>query len=120
MRLVDGHGSEFSLACSGTGLALTARTAWFESRLDFPISLAEIEALDRELARLEIDLAGSFTWRAEANVLEMTFVMAKRGDLNLSVRLQSPPDYLQEVRMFLDLKQADLPFIRQGLRTLCL
>lgn len=93
------------------------RTAWLFGRLTDRLRKEESENLAESLHALAEAAAGSTTFRAQENWLEATFAMAKKDELHLSLRLQSAPDYLNELRLFLDVPQSRLPEIVDWLRS---
>jgi hypothetical protein len=95
--------------------AIEAGTHWLSARVAEPLPAAEIAALARSLRELQREDAGHIVFRSHSGAVELTFVMAKRGELHLSVRLQSAPEYLDEVRLFLNLRRDDLPMIVETL-----
>lgn len=90
---------------------VVAETPWY--RVDFweRFEEGEMEAWAEGLRQLHRDAAGAHVFRARLGWLQATIAMAKKGELHVSLLLQSGPDYLDEVRMFLNLEQSALPSI---------
>jgi hypothetical protein len=88
---------------------VVAQTRWF--RVDFHEYFVEgeLEEWEAGIRRLHRDMAGSYTFRAMHNWLQVTYAMGKKGELHISILLQNAPDYLNEVRLFLNLDQSYLP-----------
>lgn len=86
-----------------------AGTHWF--RVDFTESLIFPETDDwaEGLRQMHRDMAGSYVFRSLHGWLQVTYVMGKRGELHVSIQLQNYPDFLNEVRFFLNLDQTYLP-----------
>jgi hypothetical protein len=100
------------------GLSVRASCGWADASFRSNLGLLELAQLVTGLDALIAADSGAFSWTARENWVALTFVMAKRGELHLSVVLQQPPDYLHELRLFLNLKQSDLGQIRDGFRSL--
>jgi hypothetical protein len=92
---------------------VTAQTPWLRAELDERLEREELSALAAALRKLHADMAGAHVFQTRQNWLELTIAMAKRGDLHVSIRLQSAPDYLNEVRLFLNLAQGQLPTLAE-------
>ena len=60
-------------------------------------------------AALAVAGHGSLTLQTDSGAVTITLVMAKKGELNVSIRLQQPPDLLHEVRLFFNPSQPELP-----------
>lgn len=99
-------------------VSVRARTHWLTARFEETLDEDEATGLAERLSALAEAGAGVAELRPLAGWAELTFVMAKRERLHVSVRLQSAPDYLNEVRLFLDVPQEDLPAIVDALRAL--
>ena len=87
---------------------------WFSARTDVPYEPGEMATVAAALSELDAARAGAYRFVPMANWGEIVFAMAKKGELHISVRLQSAPDYLNEVRLFLNLRQDALPSIAGG------
>jgi hypothetical protein len=100
------------------GLSVGASCGWAQASFRAKLGSVELAELVTGLDALVAADSGAFSWTARENWASLTFVMAKRGELHLSVVLQQPPDYLHELRLFLNLRQVDLGQIRDGFRSL--
>ena len=58
------------------------------------------------LARLLADGTGSFHWESRCGRLELTFVIAKKGELGLTARLRGP-EAIDEIVAYFPLREAD-------------
>jgi hypothetical protein len=97
----------------------TARSHWFEVVISERLERGELAQLAAGLRDLHTKMAGAYIFRSLTGWIEITFAMAKRGELHVSIRLQSAPDYLNEVRLFINLAQSDLPGIADRVDDLC-
>ncbi|MGV3615108.1 MAG: WapI family immunity protein [Fimbriimonas sp.] len=95
-----------------------ARSHWFEVVISERLELGELVSFSQGLRELHAAMAGAYVFRSLTGWLEITFAMAKREELHVSIRLQSAPDYLNEVRLFINLAQSDLPRIADGVEEL--
>ncbi|RYG22038.1 hypothetical protein EON82_17840 [bacterium] len=101
--LRDGAAS-LTLSVSEVG----ASTGWCEAKIPLNLSDDELPRLAEGLRKLAQDGHGSFLWTNEGGELRIEIVMAKRGETHWSVRLQSPPDFLHELRLVFVGDQDDL------------
>lgn len=118
MRLEDGSGVFFELRRAGDRVRVSASTGWCTAAFEERLTDEEIQDLADRLQTLAAEGAGSFTFEAFYNWLRLTFAMAKKDELHVSVTLQSAPDYLNELRLFLNLPQNSLPAIAESVRNL--
>jgi hypothetical protein len=106
-------GATFELSPTDGGLRVSAVCGWVTAQFTATLSIAEVQRFGDELRAMAAEEAGARSFLAEDNWLALTVVMAKRGELHVSVTLQRPPDYLHELRLFFNLPQAELPRIIQ-------
>lgn len=88
----------------GRRLETGARTT-----LDLGWARATVEAGPPDLSPLQALLtagAGGFTWESRCGRLELTFVIAKKGELGLTARLRGP-EAIDEIVAYFPLRQAD-------------
>jgi|GEM_PF-2738725 len=121
--LIQGGTSSFVLMVSapirqGEAVEIIAETPWLRAWVISQLSEDEVRDWAYALEQLQIDGFGSHSFHAREGWGELTFVMGKRGHLHLSLRLQSAPDFLDEVRLFMNLEQSELPEIVRQLREL--
>jgi len=84
---------------------VSVSSPWFSVKLAEPLPP---EWSDRAVA-LATAGHGSLTLQTDSGAVTITLVMAKKGELNVSIRLQQPPDLLHEVRLFFNPSQSELP-----------
>ena len=118
--LIGQDGAQLSLlGVSGShDVNVRASCGWAQASFRANIQATELDELLGGLDELIAAESGAYNWTARENWISLTFVMAKRGELHLSVVLQQPPDYLHELRLFLNMRQGDLGQIRDGFRNL--
>ncbi|CAN5695063.1 hypothetical protein BH11ARM2_BH11ARM2_33460 [soil metagenome] len=98
---------------------LKAGCAWAWADIAVEMEPDEPAAWAETLARLAEDGAGAVTLRSHSGQLQATFAMAKKSELHVSLVLQNDPDYLNELRLFLNLPQSDLIAIIDAVRSIC-
>lgn len=103
--------SRFALERVGDAFRVGAETAWFRASFEEHLDAEEIGAWAAGLRQLHSDQSSAHIFRAHRSWLQVTIAMGKKGELHVSILLQNAPDYLDEVRMFLNLDQRDLPTI---------
>ncbi len=100
MRLHDGN-----VSFDWSDGRVSVSSPWFSVSLE--------ESLPAEWCERAQALAtaghGSLTLQTDSGAVTITLVMAKKGELNVSIRLQQPPDLLHEVRLFFNPAQSQLP-----------
>lgn len=114
MLLLNDGDVRFSLAIEGPTARVEARTGWLSAGFDAPVDEDEPRLWAADLATLLAAGAGAATLRPRHGWMETTFAMAKKDELHVSVHLQNAPDYLHEVRLFLNLRQSELAEIAAG------
>lgn len=90
-------------------VGITAKTHWFQVSFGDHLIVGETEEWAAGLRKLHGDMAGSYVFRSMHGWLQITYAMGKKGELHVSIQLQHSPDYLNEVRLFLNLDQSYLP-----------
>jgi hypothetical protein len=86
---------------------LSVDAGWFSVSFDEPLP----ESWAFRADELFHQGHGSATLQTESGSVTITLVIAKKGELHVSLRLQQPPDFQPEVRLFFNLMQTDLPQI---------
>ena len=76
-----------------------ASTGWCQAGVLLQLREDELPRLAEGLRKLAEEGHGSFLWTNEGGEVRIEIVMAKRGETHWSVRLQSPPDFLHELRL---------------------
>lgn len=99
---------------AGDDVRIAARVEglWFSAAVSILASADELKAAAMALADLESSGAGHYHWQLTEGSLDLMFAMAKKGELHVTVRMRSAPDYLDEVSALFELAQADLPRLR--------
>ena len=92
-----------------------AATAWCRAAIPLALGPEELPRLAAALRRLAEDGHGSALWTNEGGEVRIEVVMAKRGETHWSVRLQSPPDFLHELRLVFVGRQDELPGLAESL-----
>ena len=103
LALRDG---DASLLLSAT--RVEARTAWCRATVPLALGPDELPRLATALRRLAEEGHGSTLWANEGGEVRIEVAMAKRDETHWSVRLQSLPDFLHELRMVFVGRQEDL------------
>jgi hypothetical protein len=62
--------------------------------------------------------AGHVEWRAKDGALRLLFVMAKKGELHITVQVTAEPDFVDELTCLIEASQDELPRIASELRAL--
>ena len=91
-----------------TAARVEARTAWCHAHIDLALGEDELPRLADGIRRLSRDGHGSTLWINGGGEVRIEVVMAKRGETHWSVRLQSPPDFLHELRLVFVGRQDEL------------
>lgn len=91
------HDADARLTLSST--RVQAETAWCRAAIPLSLGMDEVVRFAHGLRSLHDEGSGAFLWSNEAGEVRIEIVMAKRGEVHWSVRLQAPPDYLHELRM---------------------
>ena len=97
MRLSDDH-----VTFSWENGLISVSSAWLDVRFSEPLP----DHYHQECLSLAADGHGSRTLQTENGTVTVTLVMAKKGELHVSIRLQQPPDLLNEVRLFFNRPQS--------------
>lgn len=124
LRIGDSSGGWFSLARLGpmpedwVRIQVEVGCRWFRGHFETAFLASEIEGLALGLEDLHRDQAGSFEHDAYDGDMHITFAMGKRDDLAISLRLNSQPEFLHELRLFLNVEQSALPDIVNQVRSL--
>ena len=92
-----------------------ARTAWLGAEIPLSLGSDELPRLAAALRRLDEEGHGSALWTNEGGEVRIEVVMAKRGETHWSVRLQSPPDFLHELRLVFVGRQEALAGLAESL-----
>ena len=92
-----------------------AETAWCRATIALSLGPDELPRLATALRRLGEAGHGSALWTNDGGEVRIEIVMAKRGETHWSVRLQSPPDFLHEMRLVFVGRQEDLVALAQSL-----
>jgi len=100
LRLRDDH-----ITVSWENGEISVCSEWLTVRLSEPLP----EHFRSECLSLAADGHGSRTLQTENGTVTVTLVMAKKGELHVSIRLQQPPDNLHEARLFYNRLQQELP-----------
>lgn len=106
MTALQLHDADASLRLSST--CVEAVTAWCRATVPLTLGPDELPRLAAALRRLDEDGHGSALWANDGGEVRIEVVMAKRGETHWSVRLQSPPDFLHELRLVFVGPQEDL------------
>ena len=118
VRIEDESGAWFSLEHGGFWmdemivLEAQAETNWFKGTVSTAFFPNELEAFVVGLKKLHEDCAGAYRFEStDEKAIELTFAMGKRGDLAITLRLQNRPDFLNELRVTVNVDQSYLPGI---------
>lgn len=84
------------------------KTAWAEGGLEIAFSDWTRGRWQHSIRKLISAGAGSAVLSTDDGELELTLAMSKREELMITARLQSPPEFLHEMRLVLELAQTDL------------
>jgi len=83
-------------------------TDWAEGRLQIAFTAVTRHRWYDAMQRLMIDGAGSAVLTTDDGEMELVLAMSKKDELLITARLQSPPDFMHEMRVVLELAQSDL------------
>jgi hypothetical protein len=97
LRLRDDH-----ITVSWENGEIFVCSEWLTVRFSEPLP----EHFRSECLSLAANGHGSRTLQTDNGTVTVTLVMAKRDELHISIRLQQPPDLLNEVRVFFNRPQS--------------